>query len=315
MQVFYVNVGGGEPTMRARFLRAARVRRRPPRRGEVLDQRQADHARRARAARRAATTSTSRSRSTARRRGQRRGARPGSYDTALAGDGRSRDAGFGESKCRVVVTRHNVGQLDDFEALADAYGAQLRLTRLRPSGRGADNWDELHPTAAAAARALPVAGREHGETVLTGDTFFHLSALGEPLPGLNLCGAGRVVCLVDPIGDVYACPFAIHEQFRAGSVRDGGFAAVWRDSELFAELRGPAAAGACHRAAPRTPAAAAAWRRSSSPGCRSTGPTPSACSATARRRCGSRAGATLPRPAPDHSRPPALVPSPRPPGV
>ena len=28
-----------------------------------------------------------------------------------------------------------------------------------------------------------------------------------------ICGAGRVVCLIDPIGDVYTCPFAIHEAF------------------------------------------------------------------------------------------------------
>ena len=35
--------------------------------------------------------------------------------------------------------------------------------------------------------------------MLTGDSFFHLSALGEALPGLNLCGAGRVVCLIDPV--------------------------------------------------------------------------------------------------------------------
>ena len=66
------------------------------------------------------------------------------------------------------------------------------------------------------------------------------------LPGLNLCGAGRVVCLIDPVGDVYACPFAIHENFLAGSVRQpGGFQAVWRDSELFAELRQPQSGGAC----------------------------------------------------------------------
>ena len=61
-----------------------------------------------------------------------------------------------------------------------------------------------------------------------------------------MCGAGRVVCLIDPVGDVYACPFAIHEKFLAGNVRAaGGFAAVWRDSALFAELRGPSAGGAC----------------------------------------------------------------------
>ena len=53
-----------------------------------------------------------------------------------------------------------------------------------------------------------------------------------------------MVCLIDPVGDVYACPFAIHENFLAGNVRDpGGFAAVWRDSELFAGLRQPQTGG------------------------------------------------------------------------
>ncbi len=55
-----------------------------------------------------------------------------------------------------------------------------------------------------------------------------------------------MVCLIDPVGDVYACPFAIHDAFLAGNVRGpGGFAAVWRDSELFASLRVPQSGGAC----------------------------------------------------------------------
>ena len=63
---------------------------------------------------------------------------------------------------------------------------------------------------------------------------------------MNLCGAGRVVCLIDPVGDVYACPFVIDRQFLAGNVRDpGGFPAVWRESALFTELREPQSAGAC----------------------------------------------------------------------
>jgi mycofactocin radical SAM maturase len=106
-------------------------------------------------------------------------------------------------------------------------------------------WDDLHP--------LPHQQKElydwlvaHGEDVLTGDSFFHLSAFGSSLPGLNLCGAGRVVCLIDPVGDVYACPFAIHDEFLAGNVRSpGGFQQVWRDSELFAALREPQSGGAC----------------------------------------------------------------------
>jgi radical SAM protein with 4Fe4S-binding SPASM domain len=55
-----------------------------------------------------------------------------------------------------------------------------------------------------------------------------------------------VVCLIDPVGDVYACPFVIHDRFKAGSVRDpGGFPFVWRASELFLSLREPQSAGAC----------------------------------------------------------------------
>jgi mycofactocin radical SAM maturase len=153
-------------------------------------------------------------------------------------------ADFGQFKISVVVTRHNVNQLDQLKTLADGYGAQLRLTRFRPSGRGADSWDELHPT--AADQRLLYRWLLDRPDVLTGDSFFHLSALGQPLDGLNLCGAGRVVCLIDPVGDVYACPFVIHDEFLAGNVRGpGGFTSVWRESELFTELRQPQSAGAC----------------------------------------------------------------------
>ncbi|MDJ0112757.1 mycofactocin radical SAM maturase, partial [Rhodococcus erythropolis] len=146
---------------------------------------------------------------------------PGSFAMAERALANLKEAGFKDAKISVVVTRHNVSQLDEFKALADKYDATLRITRLRPSGRGADVWDDLHPR--------PEQQRElynwlvaNGEGVLTGDSFFHLSAFGDALPGLNLCGAGRVVCLIDPVGDVYACPFAIHEQFLAGNiVKDG----------------------------------------------------------------------------------------------
>ena len=169
----------------------------------------------------------------------------GSFDTAIAAMDNLARANFGPFKISVVVTRHNVAQLDEFKALADSYGAQLRITRLRPAGRGADTWHELHPTAEQQIDIYKwLLG--HGENVLTGDSFFHLNALGEPLPGLNLCGAGRVVCLIDPVGDVYACPFVLHDEFRAGNVLDpGGFTKVWRHSSLFTSLREPESAGAC----------------------------------------------------------------------
>ncbi len=169
----------------------------------------------------------------------------GSYDIALRAMDNLRDASFGRFKISVVMTRENVSQLDEFKALADSYGAQLRITRLRPAGRGADTWNELHPTAAQ-QRVIYDWLMHHGEDVLTGDSFFHLNAFGDALPGLNLCGAGRVVCLIDPLGDVYACPFVIHDEFKAGSVlEDGGFTHVWKSSDLFTSLREPESPGAC----------------------------------------------------------------------
>ena len=169
----------------------------------------------------------------------------GSFDMAMRAMQHLADADFGPFKISVVVTRQNVPQLDRFKALADSFGAQLRVTRLRPSGRGVDSWDHLHPTNGQ-QREIYDWLMANGEHVLTGDSFFHLNALGDPLPGLNMCGAGRVVCLIDPVGDVYACPFVIHDEFLAGNVRDpGGFSKVWKHSELFTSLREPQSAGAC----------------------------------------------------------------------
>src|SRR4051794_14721503 len=242
MQVFYVNIGGGEPTVRRDFWElveyatAHHVGVKFSTNGSRIDAGRAAWLR----ASDYVDVQISLDGATAAVNDAVRGA--GAYDTALRA--LSLLAGMGV-KLSVVVTRENAGQLDAFKAIADEFGATLRLTRLRPSGRGADVWDALHPTAAQ-QRSVYEWLLAHGEEVLTGDSFFHLAAYGQTLPGLNLCGAGRVVCLIDPVGDVYACPFAIHDTFLAGNVRGaGGFTSVWRSSELFRSLREPQSAGAC----------------------------------------------------------------------
>jgi mycofactocin radical SAM maturase len=247
MQVFYVNVGGGEPTVRPDFWHlvdyatAHHVGVKFSTNGIKITPEIAERL----AASDYVDVQISLDGATEAVNDAVRG--PGSYRTASRAMANLAAAGFAGFKISVVVTRRNAGQLDEFKAIADRFGAQLRLTRLRPSGRGADVWDELHPTAGQ-QRALYDWLLVHGEQVLTGDSFFHLAAYGEALPGLNLCGAGRVVCLIDPVGDVYACPFAIHENFLAGNVRSpGGFTSVWRTSELFADLRRPQTGGACTR--------------------------------------------------------------------
>ncbi len=147
-------------------------------------------------------------------------------------------------KINSVVTRQNAGQLDQLYALANSYGAQLRISRLRPSGRGQAVWDAMRPTAAQ-NRALYDWLQAHPD-VMTGDSFFHLSAFGAPLDGLNMCGAGRIVCCVDPVGEVYACPFVLSPEFSGGNVRHpDGFRGIWRQSPLFAHLREWQVGGSC----------------------------------------------------------------------
>lgn len=147
-------------------------------------------------------------------------------------------------KINTTVTRHNYPQIDELYALSQRYGAELRLTRLRPTGRGGAVWQDLRPTHEQ-NRGLYEWLLNHRD-VLTGDSFFHLSAYGQPMDGLNLCGAGRIVCCVDPVGEVYACPFMLAPEFSGGNVRQpGGFAGIWRHSPLFAHLREWQVGGSC----------------------------------------------------------------------
>ena len=146
MQVFYVNIGGGEPTVRPDFW-------------ELVDYATAHHV--------GVKFSTNGVRITPEV--ARQLAASDYVDVQISLDGATAEVndavrGGARSPWRSArwrtwptpdsatprspwsCTRHNVGQLDDFKALADRYGATLRITRLRPSGRGADVWDELHPT-------------------------------------------------------------------------------------------------------------------------------------------------------------------------
>jgi mycofactocin radical SAM maturase len=301
MQVFYVNIGGGEPTVRPDFWALV------------------DYATGHDVGVKFSTNGVKITPEIARRLAGRDyvdvqisldGATPevndavrgrGSYEVALRAMRNLADAGFAGFKISVVMTRHNVGQLDAFKAIADRFGAQLRITRLRPSGRGADVWDELH--------LHPGQQRElydwlvaHGTGVLTGDSFFHLSGYGAALPGLGMCGAGRVVCLIDPVGDVYACPFAIHPSFLAGNVRDpGGFAGVWQHSELFGDLRRPQAGGACESCAAFGSCRGGCMAAKFFTGLPLDGPDPECVRGHGEQALAAAAAAPAPRPSPDHS--------------
>ncbi len=287
MQVFYVNIGGGEPTVRPDFWAlldyatghdvgvkfstngvkiTPEIARKLARHDYVDVQISLD----------GATPEVNDA-----VRGQ------GSYGVALRAMRNLADAGFAGFKISVVMTRHNVGQLDAFKAIAGRFGAQLRITRLRPSGRGAAVWDELHPTAAQ-QRELYDWLVARGTDVLTGDSFFHLSGYGSALPGLSLCGQlSRVVM-----------PHRPRSRRRVRlPVRDSPELPGRKRPGPGRVRRGVAALGAFLR--PAAPAGRGRLRvvlgvrhlpgrvhgrESSSPGCRWTARTPSASRATASRR-------------------------------
>jgi mycofactocin radical SAM maturase len=310
MQVFYVNIGGGEPTVRADFW-------------ELVDYATNHHVgvkfstngsritpaiARKLAASDYIDVQISLDGATAEVNDAVRG--EGSFDTALAAMGHLADAGFTGFKISVVMTRENVAQLDAFKAIADRFEAQLRITRLRPSGRAVDVWDELHPTADQ-QHELYTWLLANGEGVLTGDSFFHLAGFGESLPGLNLCGAGRVVCLIDPVGDVYACPFAIHDAFLAGNVLGrGGFGEVWQHSALFTELRGPQSGGACESCSAYDACRGGCMAAKFFTGLPLDGPDPECVKGHGETALAGLNGPDLPRPSPDHSKRTRVAPVP-----
>jgi mycofactocin radical SAM maturase len=305
LQVFYVNIGGGEPMLRRDFddiveyATTHQVGVKFSTNGTYLD---------AAAARRFAAMDyldiqVSIDGATADVNDAVRG--EGSFAAAVRAMDHLAEADFGPFKISLVVTRHNVEQLDRYVELADRYGAQLRVTRLRPAGRGADTWHELHPT--QAQQRFLYDWLMDRPNVLTGDSFFHLSAFGEALPGLNLCGAGRVVCLIDPVGDVYAFPFVIHDEFRAGSIRDeGGFARVWKQSDLFRSLREPSSPGACASCGSYDACQGGCMAAKFFVGLDLDDPDPECVKGHAEPLLAAVGGAAVPVPSPDHSRPGAV---------
>jgi len=242
MKVFYINVGGGEPMTRPDFFDLMEYAIRNgigikfSTNGTLIDRKAADWI----VSTDYLDVQVSLDGASADVNDVIRGA--GSYARARHAMDLLAERGF-RFKINSVVTRRAFDQLDCLFDMARNYGAELRLTRLRPSGRAKEVWNALRLTQAQ-NRSLYAWLQDHPD-VLTGDSFFHLSALGQPLDGMNMCGAGRIVCCVDPVGDVYACPFVLVPEFKAGNVRDSSFAEIWHDSPLFVHLRQWQVGGTC----------------------------------------------------------------------
>ena len=134
-----------------------------------------------------------------------------------------------------VLTRWSYPQLDALRAMAQEYGAELRVSRFRPSGRGKQSKENLGPEKEqleAFAEWL-----ERHERVRTGDSFFCLTSERRRRKGLDMCGAAKMTCCVSPSGKVYPCAFLQEDHFISGDVRAQGFKDIWDRSIVLNQFR------------------------------------------------------------------------------
>ncbi len=134
-----------------------------------------------------------------------------------------------------VLTKSNYPQLDDLRRLAGSFGAELRVSRFRPSGRGKMSRDRLGPDKHQLESFA--AWLEGHELVRTGDSFFCLTSEKRRRKGLDMCGAAKMTCCVSPTGDLYPCAFLQEPPFLVGNLRRDSFKAMWEHSEVFTRLR------------------------------------------------------------------------------
>jgi mycofactocin radical SAM maturase len=134
-----------------------------------------------------------------------------------------------------VVTRVNLSELEQVYQLVKGQGAKFRVARLRPAGTAKENYRDLF-LGPSQQKKLYQWVKSH-QDVTTGDSYFILSALGEPIPGLNVCGAARATCCINPAGDVYPCAFLLEPEVCAGNVRQQLLVDLWHKSKLFHTFR------------------------------------------------------------------------------
>ncbi len=134
-----------------------------------------------------------------------------------------------------VLTRLNFPEISNLYSFAKDHGAKLRISRFRPAGRGKEAWESLR------------LGREElkdfsqwlsdHKDVATGDSFFSLEDEKRKGLGLNLCGAAKFTCCLDPEGHVYPCAFLQDSLFYGGNILNQTLNEIWSQAHGFNLLR------------------------------------------------------------------------------
>lgn len=145
------------------------------------------------------------------------------------------NAGFKGLSINTVVTAKNFRELPDLYLLAKKYNSKPRLSRFRPSGGGAEMWDEysLSKEQTEELAELLSAHRD----IVTGDSFFSITKDDRKNLGLNMCGACKMTCSISPNGKMFPCAFMQYDEFLAGNIREENFLDIWNNSPVMKMFR------------------------------------------------------------------------------
>ncbi len=158
----------------------------------------------------------------------------GSFEKAVRALERLRERDI-EVSINTVLTRLSFPELDQLVDLAASFGAKLRVSRFRPSGRGKESWAALNVTKEEMLTFSDWLARHIA--VSTGDSFFSVSTEERRSLGMNMCGACKLTCCISPQGKVFPCAFLQDVEFYAGKLPEEAFASVWRNSPVFTSFR------------------------------------------------------------------------------
>lgn len=233
MKIFQLNIGGGEPFMRPDFLELLDYAHQKEivtcisTNGTLIDKataRQLDN--------KLVYIQVSLDGATAASNDTIRGR--GSFDKALNALQYLRQRDIAVS-INTVLTRRSFPELDRLVGLAASFGAKLRISRFRPSGRGKQSWARLNVDREQLLKFSQ--WLSENLAVSTGDSFFSVSTEERRFLGLNMCGACKLTCCLSPSGRVYPCAFLQEDEFQAGKLPEGSFAGIWQNSPVFHSFR------------------------------------------------------------------------------
>ncbi len=140
-----------------------------------------------------------------------------------------------EVSINCVLTRRSFPELDQLVSLAASFGAKLRVSRFRPSGRGKQSWSQLN---VQREQMTDFSKWLSGHlAVSTGDSFFSVTTEERRSLGLNMCGACKLTCCLSPQGWLYPCAFLQEPEFYAGKLPEEDFATIWETSAVFDSFR------------------------------------------------------------------------------